>query len=435
MLKFFLRLYLLLTLGFAASLLLIDKAANAYFAPYVEQFNREAVRGQLYSLQQEFEQRAPSQREAFRRELQPHYGLSLSLVDADTFPASADERAELRAGRFVPRDEFAEYLVPLAGEGKPQWLRVVLPQEPALSDVLLFGVYLALAVMVGMVLFIWVKPMWHDLQALKLAAQQVGEGQLGARARVSKRSSIRDLARHFNQMSERIGRLISSQRDLTNALSHEIRTPLARLSFELDILRREGDPVARLALIEEMVGDVRELDDMATELLAYARLEHRGTALTVAPVELRAWLESLVEQVALEASARGVECVVVSCPDGQAEFDARVMSRATINLLRNAIRYAGRRVELRIAACADGYVLHVDDDGPGIPAEARDRVFEPFTRLDESRDRTTGGFGLGLAIVQRAAQWHGGQVVVTASALGGASFALSWPACPGALHD
>ena len=124
MLKFFLRLYLLLTLGFAASLLLIDKAANAYFAPYVEQFNREAVRGQLYSLQQEFEQRPPSQREAFRRELQPHYGLSLSLVDANTFPASADERAELRAGRFVPRDEFAEYLVPLAGEGKPQWLRM-----------------------------------------------------------------------------------------------------------------------------------------------------------------------------------------------------------------------------------------------------------------------------------------------------------------------
>lgn len=435
MLKFFLRLYLLLTLGFAVSLLLIDKAANTYFAPYVEQFNREAVRGQLYTLQQEFEQRALSQREAFLRELQPHYGLSLSLVDAATFPASAAERAELNAGRFVPRDEFAEYLVPLAGEGKSQWLRVVLPQEPALSDVLLFGVYLALAVMVGMVLFIWVKPMWRDLQALQLAAQQMGEGQLGARARVSKRSNIRDLARHFNQMSERIGRLISSQRDLTNALSHEIRTPLARLSFELDILRREGDPVARLALIEEMVGDVRELDDMATELLAYARLEHRGTALTVAPVELRAWLESLIEQVALEASARGVECVIMACPDGQAEFDARVMSRATINLLRNAIRYAKQRVELRVAASDDGYVLHVDDDGPGIPAEARDRVFEPFTRLDESRDRTTGGFGLGLAIVQRAAQWHGGQVVVTASALGGASFALSWPARPGALHD
>lgn len=435
MLKFFLRLYLLLTLGFAVSLLLIDKAANTYFAPYVEQFNREAVRGQLYTLQQEFEQRALSQREAFLRELQPHYGLSLSLVDAATFPASAAERAELNAGRFVPRDEFAEYLVPLAGEGKSQWLRVVLPQEPALSDVLLFGVYLALAVMVGMVLFIWVKPMWRDLQALQLAAQQMGEGQLGARARVSKRSNIRDLARHFNQMSERIGRLISSQRDLTNALSHEIRTPLARLSFELDILRREGDPVARLTLIEEMVGDVRELDDMATELLAYARLEHRGTALTVAPVELRAWLESLIEQVALEASARGVECVIMACPDGQAEFDARVMSRATINLLRNAIRYAKQRVELRVAASDDGYVLHVDDDGPGIPAEARDRVFEPFTRLDESRDRTTGGFGLGLAIVQRAAQWHGGQVVVTASALGGASFALSWPARPGALHD
>jgi len=102
------------------------------------------------------------------------------------------------------------------------------------------------------------------------------------------------------------------------------------------------------------------------------------------------------------------------------------MARAVINLLRNAIRYAERRVEVSLVKFGSGYEVRVCDDGPGVPEEGRSKIFQPFMRLDDSRDRRTGGFGLGLALVQRVSQWHGGQVQVQDSEWGGASFRMTW---------
>jgi two-component system sensor kinase ParS len=102
------------------------------------------------------------------------------------------------------------------------------------------------------------------------------------------------------------------------------------------------------------------------------------------------------------------------------------MARAVINLLRNAIRYAERRVEVSLVKFGNGYEVRVNDDGPGVPMEGRSKIFEPFLRLDASRDRRTGGFGLGLALVKRVSQWHGGQVEVLDSEWGGASFRMTW---------
>jgi two-component system sensor kinase ParS len=112
-------------------------------------------------------------------------------------------------------------------------------------------------------------------------------------------------------------------------------------------------------------------------------------------------------------------------------IEPQFMARALLNLLRNAIRYARQRVEVSIEHTDNGrWRLCVDDDGPGIPAADRVRIFEPFTRLDEDRSRATGGFGLGLAIVRRVAEWHHGTVEASDSPLGGARFMLSWPAVP-----
>ncbi|KAG1244107.1 hypothetical protein G6F65_021995 [Rhizopus arrhizus] len=105
------------------------------------------------------------------------------------------------------------------------------------------------------------------------------------------------------------------------------------------------------------------------------------------------------------------------------------MTRALLNLLQNAIRHAGGRVQVSLTSPApQEYVLTVDDDGPGVPPADRERIFEPFIRLDESRDRGTGGTGLGLAIVSRVARWHHGMALATDSPLGGARFVVSWRA-------
>jgi two-component system sensor histidine kinase RstB len=105
----------------------------------------------------------------------------------------------------------------------------------------------------------------------------------------------------------------------------------------------------------------------------------------------------------------------------------RYLHRVLQNLVTNALRYADSRVVLRYQIQGDLAVLEVEDDGPGIAEEDRDRVFKPFSRLDESRQRKSGGYGLGLSIVQRIAEWHGGQVVVEKGAMGGALFRMTWP--------
>ncbi|MCF9009801.1 ATP-binding protein, partial [Pseudomonas carnis] len=240
------------------------------------------------------------------------------------------------------------------------------------------------------------------------------------------RSTVRSLAGHFNQMAERIEGLIANQRELTNAVSHELRTPIARLSFELDQLRQQSDPRQSRALINDMYADLGELEEMVSELLTYASLEPGATQVTREQIEAHSWLDSVIGSVALEAEAEGVQLSLRTCEVDVIQIEPRFMARAVINLLRNAIRYADRRVEVSLVKFGSGYEVRVNDDGPGVPLEGRTKIFEPFLRLDASRDRRTGGFGLGLALVKRVSQWHGGQVEVQDSEWGGASFRMTW---------
>ena len=205
------------------------------------------------------------------------------------------------------------------------------------------AVYSALGLLLCAFMLVWALPIWRDLEALKTAAQRMGQGDLQARARLSRHSSIGNLGETFNQMSERIGALISNQRELTNAVSHELRTPIARLSFELDMMGRERDEAARARLIEEMKNDVAELDSMASELLMYARLEH-SDGLALQAQDARGWLDSVVQHADFEAGQRGVRCEVALCQVAQVHLNQRYMTRALLNLLQNAIRYAGGNI-------------------------------------------------------------------------------------------
>jgi signal transduction histidine kinase len=155
------------------------------------------------------------------------------------------------------------------------------------------------------------------------------------------------------------------------------------------------------------------------------------------PLPLMPWLREICAYLAVELESVRFNLRAVEVSDTfTAYLDPRQMGRAVSNLLCNAARYAHAQVDLSIE-CADNLILlHVDDDGPGIPETARERVFEPFMRLDESRNRESGGFGLGLAIVQRIVEWHGGHASVSQSPLGGARFTLQWAglAPPGMIH-
>jgi signal transduction histidine kinase len=272
---------------------------------------------------------------------------------------------------------------------------------------------------------------WRDLKRVDQAAERIGEGDFDVNVKIRSGSALRPIADSFNRMAERIGRLMNSQRDLTNAVSHELKTPLARLRFALS-LAEEASPAEREHLIRKMHLDVDELDSLVQEMLLYSRLERNATtpkiALSAVPVE--SWLPNAVEDEIEAAQAVEIDVpVAVESHIADAACEPKFMARAVQNLVRNALRFAKSRVEVKVEEDRNRYLIHVDDDGPGIPIADQARLFVPFARLDNSRTRhdNAGGNGLGLAIVQRIAEWHGGRAMISTSTLGGARITIEWP--------
>jgi two-component system sensor histidine kinase RstB len=172
--------------------------------------------------------------------------------------------------------------------------------------------------------------------------------------------------------------------------------------------------------------DVSQLEGLIDELLTFARLDRPQVTLNLASVDLPTWLTEKLADIRLVHSERIIhEDIPDSGEFGQ--VDARLMERVLDNLVNNALRYSQHQISVTLGVENTYAYLQVDDDGPGIPENERQRVFEPFVRLDPSRDRSTGGCGLGLAIVRSIAQAHEGQVIAAASPLGGARFLYRWP--------
>ncbi|MCQ6254997.1 ATP-binding protein [Pseudomonas sp. Q11] len=424
MLRLFLELFLVMTIGLVLALQTVDRTFDALLDGEMRRYNQEAVRGQAWSLVEQLRGLDSSARERQLEGVRPHYGLGLVLVERDQLSLSAQENAELAQGLLVMRDQYTQFISRI--DDGSQLLSIQLPAEPSLMPFYIAVAYLMIAIMIGFVLFFWVRPHWRDLEKLRLAAERFGGNDLSVRIQLSKRSNIRDLADHFNLMVARIEGLIANQRELTNAVSHELRTPIARLSFELDQLKQQSDPSQNRELIADMYADLGELEEMVSELLTYASLEQGATVIVREDIQARDWLDSVVGSVALEAEAAGVQLLIAECPVEVVRIEPRFMARAVINLLRNAIRYADERVHVSLTRAGDHYEVRVNDDGPGVPLDGREKIFEPFSRLDASRDRRTGGFGLGLALVRRVSQSHRGHVEVTDSPWGGASFRMSW---------
>ncbi|MCF1488307.1 ATP-binding protein [Pseudomonas mosselii] len=425
MLRLFLGLYLILTVGLVVALQTVEHTLDALLAPQMEAASRETFRGTVHALVEQLRGVQGEQRAQRLERLRPAYGLGLDLVRRDQLALSEREYAQLAQGQLVLREQYTQLFSRI--DDGDQLLSVKLPREPNFMPVYIGTAYLMLALLLGVVLYFWVRPHWRDLEKLRLAAQRFGDNDLSARVRMPRRSSISDVAGHFDLMAARIEVLIANQREMTNAVSHELRTPIARLNFELDQLRKLPDPASAHQLIGDMYADLGELEDMVSELLTYASLEHGATAMSLQSVEAGSWLDSVIASVTLEAEASGVQIHLAPCQVETLSIEPRFLARAVINLLRNAIRYAKGHIHVSLSCSGGEYRLQVDDDGPGVPVAGRDRIFEPFSRLDSSRDRRTGGFGLGLALVRRVAQSHGGYAQVGDAAAGGASLRMIWP--------
>jgi signal transduction histidine kinase len=284
---------------------------------------------------------------------------------------------------------------------------------------LLFGLFLLIPIVM------WLIPAWRSMITLNNAALLFGQGRFETRAKLIRFSHLNHLSNTFNTMAEKIQRLITSHKNLTNAVSHELRTPIARIEFNLELLRNTANNDYQLKQLDHIEFSLNELNSLVTEMLAHARFDRETPKLTFERVELKHWIR---EELKLwQASHPEIEIILTEDACCDAMIERFYMSRALSNLIRNAIAYGRTCVHASYRQTATGWQICIDDDGDGVPLLARDKVFDPFYREDESRNRQTGGTGLGLAIVQQIMDWHGGTASVDASVLGGARFILDWP--------
>ena len=279
---------------------------------------------------------------------------------------------------------------------------------------------------VAALVFLWVRPFWRDLLRLHYAAGAIGAGRFDVSTRVGRFSPLRPLSEAFRGMARRIGGLLQSHRTLTSAVSHELRTPLARLRFSHQLAREETSADGKDRYLARMEADIAEIGALTSELLDYARLERGAPEMRQQTVPAGPWLEDVLADARNDNGADGPVRVSASIEVDSVRCEPRYMARALVNLLRNAHAHARTTVSVSLRHVQGRTEIHVEDDGRGIPATERERLFEPFARLDDSRARDSGGFGLGLAIVRQVARWHGGDAVISDSPLGGTRVSIVW---------
>ena len=285
--------------------------------------------------------------------------------------------------------------------------------------------------LLGIVAYMLVRPVEQRLAGLARAAKQIKKGQLDVRAEVGSADAIGFLAAAFNAMAEHIQMLLDMQTEMIRAVSHELRTPVARMRFSLQLIEDAQDDGERLPLLSGMDDDMQELDELIDEILTYAKLEHSTPELEFTQVDIDDVMNRVLTEMSQSANKNNIELehLPESLPRRHrlVEGEERYLHRVIQNFVGNAIRYAEGQV--RMSFLIDGVLckIVVEDDGPGIPEDEWSKVFAPFARLDTSRNRTSGGYGLGLSIVQRIVNWHHGKVSVEKSSLGGAMFIMEWP--------
>ncbi len=266
----------------------------------------------------------------------------------------------------------------------------------------------------------------RPVRRLRYAAQTLAEGDLSVRVGNSGGGEVGALARDFDIMAERLREMLESQRQLLRDVSHELRSPLARLRIALELAEKEGHASRNLQRVEK---EADELERLISNLLSLARLESGQSTLERKQIPLEGLLETIVNDADFEAEAQGRRVELKVEQQAVVKGDQVLLRSAIENVVRNAVRYTaeGTAVEVWLGVSGSEAIVQVSDHGSGVPEEELTRMFEPFTRVGEARDRDSGGYGLGLAITGKVIAAHGGQVHAWNSDKGGLFVEIGLP--------
>jgi signal transduction histidine kinase len=325
----------------------------------------------------------------------------------------------------LPRPEFPGPEPPRLGE--PGWfifgLRMLAPR-------------LFIVLVIGALFCYWLaRYLATPVVKLRGTAHELADGNLTARVSdklIERRDEIGYLGRDFNLMAERIESLVEAQRRLLGDISHELRSPLARLRVALELARRRAGSEAGRAL-DRIEHETENINEMIGQLLKLSRVEIGTDKLMNVKVELDSLVQKVADDADFEVRSRnrrvrvlkGAPCTTTGVPE--------LLRSAIENVVRNAARHTAEEtaVEITLHSETVGHerhaVIRVRDHGAGVPEEALDEIFRPFYRVEDARDRQTGGAGLGLAIAARAIRLHGGNIKAANADDGGLIVELRLP--------
>jgi len=253
---------------------------------------------------------------------------------------------------------------------------------------------------------------WHitrPIKSLEDTAKQLASGDLTARAQpltLRRHDEIGQLAHSFNEMAESVEQMMTNQQRLLSDISHELRTPLTRLQLALAISRRQDGDFSQAERIEQ---EANLLDKMLQQLLVLSRLRiHNSQAF--AQVAIADLLDDIVDNAMFEARQYDKKVIAPPAPDITIDALADPLASAIENVVRNAIHYAKNEVTLSTVVTQSSLTITIEDDGIGVPSEHLNQLFQPFFRVSDTRERSSGGTGLGLAIANEAISRHQGSI-------------------------
>jgi len=321
--------------------------------------------------------------------------------------------------------------------------RLHIPHKPSLwEDLLRFAFpQLPVAIVVyGLTTFVLVLLFTRPIVQLRRAARSLARGKLDERVRLAgpegiffQGDEVAALVRDFNHMAERLEQLVAAQKLLLRDVSHELRSPLARLSVALELARDDASE-AMNSHLNRIERETERLNLLIGQLLTLSSMEALERQKHFVPLSMNQLLEKLVPDAEFEAGQRDCTVRCQANEECVIEGNEELLYRAIENVVRNAIRYtnAGTEVQLTLHTVEEQgqkkIELAIADRGPGIPEDQQQAIFRPFYRVDDARSPDTGGFGVGLAIAERAVRLHGGELTAANRPDGGAVMRMVFPA-------
>jgi two-component system sensor histidine kinase CpxA len=299
-------------------------------------------------------------------------------------------------------------------------LVLIVSWDPPRTPSLFFDSWLGYLRLVGflitafLVCFALASYLSSPIAKIRQATNKLASGDLATRIADKlgrRRDELGDLARDFNVMADRIESLVTSQQRLSRDVSHELRSPLARMNVALEIAKKKSNDETK-PVLHRIENEAFRLNEMISRILTLSKLESGSDDFERARINLKELVEDVAEDAAFEAEAKGKSVNVVKNDDCRVMGSETLIRSAVENVLRNAVRYTaeGTSVDVALASKNGKAVVTITDHGGGVPDAELTNLFRPFYRVSESRERATGGIGLGLAIAQQAVKAHKGTI-------------------------